>query len=225
MRAALALALVLGTASTAAADGIYFTESFGGSDVKGELGHQITDALRMRFSVGYRLSKSWAVEGFLAGDIGTTSNIDGGPPRGYAARCVECGSGSGDGGSGYNALDYASTMTTVGIDVKYLRPVSEHVELYLRGSLGKGWLDNSDYSGRGFGVGAGAQIKGKVRALGFLFWPLFFVPAGPKVTGALFIDAGADFYRLHRNGDLDNPDSLDGSTNHITVGWAVGADF
>ncbi len=64
-----------------------------------------------------------------------------------------------------------------------------------------------------------------MRVLGFLFWPLFFVPVGPKVTGALFIDTGADFYRLHRGGDIDNPDAIDGSMNRITIGWAVGADF
>lgn len=51
------------------------------------------------------------------------------------------------------------------------------------------------------------------------------MPVGPKVTGALFVDAGTDFYRLHRDGDLGNPDSLDASTNHITIGWAIGSDF
>lgn len=223
MRAALALVLVLGTARAAAADGIYFTESFGGTDVKNELANHVDEAVRIRFSLGYRLSKSWAVEGFVAGDIGST------PPRnprpyGYAARCVECGSGN-EGGNDYPSVLYSQSLTTVGIDVKYLRPLSDNIEVYLRGSLGKGYLDNSDYEGRGFGVGAGAQLKGKVRALGFLFWPLFFVPYGPKVTAALYVDTGADFYRLHRGGNIDNPDSIDGSMNHITIGWAVGADF
>ena len=87
MRAALVLALVLGTASTAAADGLYFTESVGGSDVKNELGTEISSAMRIRFSLGYRINKSWAVEGFLAGDIGTRVQHG----SGYAARCIECG--------------------------------------------------------------------------------------------------------------------------------------
>lgn len=171
--------------------------------------------MRVKFSVGYRLSKSWAVEGFVGGDIGTYAHVQ---EPAYALRCIECGSGGGGGDS--SSYLQSSSLTTIGVDVKYLRPVSEHFELYLRGSLGKGWLDNSDYEGRGFGVGAGAQLKGKVRALGFLFWPLFFVPYGPKVTGALFIDTGADFYRLHAHGD-----SIDGSINRITIGWAIGADF
>jgi hypothetical protein len=158
----------------------------------------------------------------VAGDIGTVSNVDAGP-RNVAARCVDCGGG--DGGGDYYDDYSSSSMTTVGLDVKYLRPLSDNFEAYLRGSLGKGWLDSSDYSGRGFGVGAGVQLKGKVRALGFLFWPLFFVPVGPKVTAALFVDTGADFYRLHRGGDLDNRDAIDGSISRLTIGWAVGADF
>jgi Outer membrane protein beta-barrel domain len=218
MRAALALALVLGTASTAAADGIYFTEALGGSSVGNDLGHDITDAMRIRLSVGYRLNKSWAVEGWFAGDIGTTMNIDG---QGYAARCVECNDVAPP-DYGYHR---SSSMTSAGIDVKYLRPLGDRFEVYLRGSLGKGWLDADDYSGRGFGIGAGAQIKGKVPAIGFLFWPLFFTNWGPKVTAALFVDTGADFYRLHRHGDLDNTDTRDGSFNRFTIGWAVGADF
>ena len=218
MRAALLVAVVLGTVSTAAAEGIYVTESIGGSNVKNELGQHISGAMRIRFSVGYRLSRSWAVEGFLAGDLRTSS---GGVEPAYAARCVDCDAGN---TGGYDPI-YAPSLTTAGVDVKYLRPLGDRFEVYLRGSLGKGWLDGSDYSGRGLGVGAGAQIKGKVRALGFLFWPLFFVPYGPKVTAALFVDTGADFYRLHRGGALDNPDAIDGTLSRITIGWAVGADF
>lgn len=220
MRAALVLALVLGTASAARADGIYFSQQMGGTSVGNELSGQITDAMRLRFAAGYRLNTSWAVEAFIAGDIGTTSHLV--EPT-YAARCSSCDGGYGGGyGGGYHR---GSSLTTAGVDLKYLRPVNERFEVYLRGSLGKGWLDSTDYAGRGFGVGAGAQLKGKVRALGFLFWPLFFVPHGPKVTAALFVDAGTNFYRLHRHGELDNPDSIDASTNQFTVGWAVGADF
>lgn len=219
MRSALVFALVLGTASTAAADGLYFTESFGGANVKDELGSYIKDAVRIRFGLGYRLGKSWAVEGYVAGDIGTTSHLG---TRDYAARCGDCGA---DPGSDYYDHHSATSMVTIGLDVKYLRPLSDRFEVYLRGGLGKGWLDDSDYSGRGLGVGAGAQLKGKVRALGFLFWPLFFVPAGPKVTAALFVDTGADFYRLHRGGNPDNRDSVDGSISRITFGFAVGSDF
>jgi hypothetical protein len=220
MRAALLTALLVLGSSTASAEGLYAGYSLGGSSVGDELGQDINDAMRIRVSVGYRLSKRWAVEGFVGGDIGTSSHL---VNRSYAASCGDCG---GDVVQppqwGYSR---STSLTTVGVDVKYLRPLGEKFEVYLRGSLGKGWLDDSDYSGRGFGLGAGAQIKGKVRALGFLFWPLFFVPWGPKVTAALYADAGSDFYRLHRHGDIDNPDSIDGSINRFTIGWAVGSDF
>lgn len=220
MRPALVLALLLGSTATAAADGIYFSEQVGGSNVKNELGRYLDGTVNIRFAVGYRLSTSWAIEGFIAGDVGSTQAVP--RPVGYAARCIECG----DGGGGYGqSFDYVDSLTTAGLDVKYLRPLGEHFEVYLRGRLGKGWLDSTDYSGRGLGIGAGAQLKGKVRALGFLFWPLFFVPVGPKVTAALYIDGGSDFYRLHRGGQLDNPDAIDGSINRLSIGWAVGADF
>ncbi len=222
MRAALVLALLLGTASTAAADGLYFSESFGGSNVKDELGSHINGAVRIRFALGYRINKSWAVEGFVAGDVGTVSHIHA-DDRPYAARCIDCAEP--DGGYGGWGHSSSSSMTTVGLDVKYLRPLSDNIDVYLRGSLGKGYLDDSDYSGRGLGIGTGVQLKGKVRALGFLFWPLFFVPVGPKVTAALFVDGGADFYRLHRHGDLDNNDAIDGSISRLTLGFAVGSDF
>ncbi|MFN0248976.1 MAG: outer membrane beta-barrel protein [Kofleriaceae bacterium] len=221
MRAALLpVLLLLGTSATATAEGLYAGYSLGGSSVGNELGEEINDALRVRFAVGYRLNKRWAVEGFVGGDIGTASHF---ADRSYAASCGDCGGGTQP--PPYQGYGSSSSLTTIGVDVKYLHPLSEKFEVYLRGSLGKGWLDNSDYSGRGFGIGAGAQIKGKVRALGFLFWPLFFVPWGPKVTAALYADAGSDFYRLHRHGHIDNPDSIDGSINRFTIGWAVGTDF
>ena len=52
---------------------------------------------------------------------------------------------------------------------------------------GGGYYAHSRYGGRGLGVGAGIQLKGKVPAIGFLFFPLFFADWGPKVTAALFV--------------------------------------
>jgi hypothetical protein len=220
MRAALALVVMLGSV-TASADGIYFSESVGGANVKDELAQQMTDTFHIQIAVGYRLNKSWAVEGYFAGDLGEATWREG-TRQPVAARCIDCGNGGGSGGQGYYQQN---SLTSTGLAVKYLRPLGEHVEVYLRGQLGKAWLDESDFSGRGLGLGTGIQLKGKVRALGFLFWPLFFVPVGPKVTAAMFVDGGSDFYRLHRHGDLDNSDAIDGSLSHLTIGWAVGADF
>ena len=217
-RASLVVATVLASTSAAAADGLYFSEAVGGSDVGDELASEISGAVRVKIAVGYRLHTNWAIEAWFAGDIASEGRNSTAP---VAERCNDCGDG---GGSAYD-YDSSSSMASVGVDVKYLRPVAKNLDVYLRGSLGKGWLDNEDYSGRGLGIGAGIQLKGKVPAIGFLFWPLFFTGWGPKVTAALFVDTGADYYRLHKRGDLDNPDSIDGTFHRITVGWAVGADF
>lgn len=204
--------------ASAAADGVYFSESIGGTDVQDELGQKIDGAFRFRFAGGIR-RREWAVEGWLAGDLGTGPRAyDGGAPNPYppARGCIDyCYDDS-----------YSSSMglLTYGIDVKYLKPLARNIEVYLRGSISHGHLDG-DYSGRGLGFGAGVQIKGKVPAIGFLFWPLFFTDWGPKVTAAMFIDDGFDFYRLHQFGDRDNGRSIDAKLSHLTIGWAVGSDF
>ena len=41
------------------------------------------------------------------------------------------------------------------------------------------------YHGRGIGAAAGAQLTAKVRALGFLWAPLFFIDRGPMLTRSL----------------------------------------
>src|SRR5688572_11191498 len=64
MRLALALVVALAGTTTAAAEGIYFTESVGGTDVKDELAAHIGAATRIRIALGYRLDKlafeAWA---------------------------------------------------------------------------------------------------------------------------------------------------------------------
>jgi hypothetical protein len=202
--------------ATAVADGVYFSESIGGTDVQDELGQKMDGAFRFRFAGGVR-RREWAVEGWIAGDIGTGANAYGGgepypPARGCIDYCYD---------DNYNG---STGLLTVGIDVKYLKPIARNIEVYLRGSISHGELDG-DYSGRGLGLGAGVQIKGKVPAVGFLFWPLFFTNWGPKVTAALFIDDGFDFYRLHAGGDRDHGRAIDAQLSHLTIGWAVGSDF
>jgi hypothetical protein len=192
--------LLLFVAQTARADGFYATESFGGTKITDKLGDSISGAFRIRVSVGWR-HRQFALEGFVAGDLSTDEKPGAyyGPP---------------------------AALTTYGFDLKYIRPVMEHVEFYLRGTISRGSTDGvlDGYSGRGLGMGAGAQLKGKVRALGFLAWPLFFTGIGPKVTGALFIDDGVDFLRLHKGGD-QHAASVDAQLSHLTFGFAVGSDF
>lgn len=200
----LPLVLVL-AASSASADGFYATESVGGTRVKDELAARFDGGLRVRLSVGWR-HKRWALEGWVARDIATTDERTGAPAG--------------------TAIDQPPSLFTYGFDLKYIRPVAHHLEVYLRGTIGHGFMCGilEDYSGRGAGMGAGVQLKGRVRALGLLAWPLFFTGVGPKVTAALFIDDGVDFYRLHAGGDL-HATAIDAQLSHLTFGWAVGSDF
>jgi hypothetical protein len=59
-----------------------------------------------------------------------------------------------------------------------------------------------------------------VRALGFLWGPLFFVKRGPKVTAAMFVDHGTELVRLKMAGDRISP-----RVDHLTLGFAVGQSF
>ena len=203
--------LVLLLSTTASADGFYLSESFGGTDVKDELSRHMGSALRVRAALGARRN-NWALEGWLAVNVGALG-VEHKPSIDCEARC----------GNGY---DTAHAFVTYGVDLKYIRPISRHLEIYLRGGLSAGTLAlDSEYAGRGLGVGAGAQLKGKVPALGFLWFPLFFTGWGPKVTASLFVDSGYEFYRLHPGGQLDATPAIDAQLNHLMVGFAVGSDF
>jgi hypothetical protein len=204
MRRALLLVVVL--AGTARADGFYFTEGFGGSDVKDELGAYMSSAVRFQIAIGMR-SGPWALETHLGAHIG----IEPGPRN-----------------DPY--VTWFDSMTTYGLDLKYIQPVVDHnLEVYLRGGLAYGMMDDGSaldsYGGRGVEGGAGIQLKGKVRALGFLAWPFFFLKIGPKVTGALWLDASYSYFRLHRDGRIDTTPAIDAQITSITGGFAVGSDF
>lgn len=204
----LALLVVL-AAAPARADGFYFTESFGGSDVKSDLAAYMPSAIALRLGLGMRTGP-WAVEAHIGAHVGAE--------EGAALQARR---------DPYQRFD---SLTTFGVDLKYIQPLSSHLEAYLRGGLSYGMIvrDYSplhDYSGRGAGGGAGIQLKGKVRALGFLAWPFFFLKIGPKVTGAVWLDASYQFYRLHPGGRLDATPSIDAKITTLSGGFAVGSDF
>lgn len=220
------LAVIVLTAlapATAAADGVYITESFGGTDVKDELSAHLSNAMRIRLAGGVR-RKNVAFELWMGIGVNTGSHHHDAakplPPN------YEITTPDGDyHGGGYqgDAYDDGSTgLVTYGVDVKYLQPLSPNLEAYVRGGLSRGiaYGVDGDAAGRGLGIGAGVQLKGKVPALGFLFWPLFFTGWGPKITAAVFADTSYEFYRLHGASR-----STDAQLSHLTVGFAVGNDF
>jgi hypothetical protein len=193
----------------AAADGTYFTFGVGGGDVQDQLSEYTERATRVRAGIGHRFG-NWAVEGFLATDFNNDS---------------------------YDYDREFDSADTIGVDLKYLVRISNHFQGYVRGSasrmsttMGGGGYNECfdcygfgrDYSGRGLGAGAGLMLRGRVRALGFLYWPLFFVPAGPKVNASLYVDHGMDFYRLHPD---DGSATIDAELHRWTFGFTVGQDF
>ncbi len=204
MRLAAITALLLVCLPTAArADGFYFREGLGTGAVHGELG-DFFDAGGVigRIAVGRRMDRL-AIEATL--DLADLTGR-----RRFA-------------GTAYTAVSW-------GLTARYLFPLSQHVDLYLRGGLDRteltlvGWQDRArgaDYGGRGINYGAGAQVKGKVRALGFLFWPLFFTGVGPKVNAGFWFDTGGHRVRLHH----PRWRSLDGTVTSWSLGFAVGSDF
>ena len=203
-----ALAVVL-AAGSARADGYFYEQSYGGSSVRGGGAMGVGTAMRVRLGFGVRVGNI-ALEPWMAADLtldrtGDTYGVGGDPAMGHA------------------------DVTGVGFDGRWDAPlggpgsVVEHVAIYVRGGprIAGGTGTLASYNGFGVGGGTGIMIRGRVRALGFLWAPLFWLPRGPKVIGALFLDEGVDWYHLSSGSSapLDLPIV---STN---VGFAIGSDF
>jgi hypothetical protein len=202
LRAAAALALL---APAAHADtGVYIGESIGVGLSRDDLAGVIGQPMHIRVMAGVRLGNV-AIEPWVLTDLqqdreGAWRGLIGGEPA----------MGSAD-------------ITHYGIDGKYILPLDPRLSAYVRGGPSiveaNGALDG--YRGYGFGVGGGLQVSGRVRALGFLWSPLFFLNKGPKITGALFLDQGWDFIRLRKPG----APNIDSRIGHVSVGFALGSAF
>lgn len=201
-----AAATTIASARPAAADGFYFSEGFGASRYKDELAAKLGDhGLNIRAAVGWRLGHI-AIEGYVRAEIG--SLIADGDTT-YSARSTTPIGGTGD----------IDSLAIVGLDLKVIQPLSTHWSAYARAGLSRMMADN-DYAGRGAGATAGIQVAGKVRALGFLWAPFFFLGMGPKVHASLWLEANTSFHRLHGDGP-----SIDARIDGWTFGFAVGQDF
>jgi hypothetical protein len=202
----LAVGLLLVTARPARADGLYFTEAFGGSKIKNELGNFVDSAVSMHVGLGYRANRT-SFEAWLGGDLADDQSY------------------------GYDGPAEPSPFL-YGLDVKHAFRLSTHLEVYLRGSMSRMQIDEgplSGYSGRGLGAGTGIQHKGKAPLLMLLYPPIALVclipnvckKLGPKATVALYYDQGYDFYRLHDPGRS----SIDAEAVRWRIGFAIGMDF
>jgi hypothetical protein len=198
------VACVIAAAAPARGDGFYLDETYGVAMGRGALSHVLAAPLYLRIAIGMRIGdfavEPWVVSDQAVNRTGAWKGIVGGDPA-----------------------PGASDLAAYGLDAKYIVPIDHRLAMYVRGGPlaadGTGAL--AGFAGRGFGLAGGAQITGKVRALGFLFSPLFFSKRGPLITGALTLDAGYDFFWLH---DADGRD-LTARVGHVAVGFAAGTDF
>lgn len=199
-RRLLTLALVAATLAaptTATADGVYFSESLGGSSVEGEMSRFFGSGFTFRLALGYHAS-GIAAEGSIALHELPGKSLFG---------------------------DAYYTAAVPSIQVRRLFPLSEHTRAYLRGGLGKmyvsGFGRGDGYSGKTLDYGAGVMVSGRVPALGFLFSPLFFCDCGPKVSAGGWLDVGQVAVQLKKRG----ASTLDGRLSSVTVGFSLGGSF
>ena len=195
-------------AAPAHADGVYFSESFGVGKAGGELEPTVGNAIQSRLALGARV-KWLAVESWIMSNMQTDRE------------------GAWKGLAGGEPADGRADLEAYGFSIKAIAPLykarDSKVEGYLRFGPSvygaTGMLEA--YRGYGFGASAGVQIKGQVRALGFLWAGFFFMKKGPKITGALFLDQGFDWVRLSN----DEGHTIRARIGQVTVGFALGSSF
>jgi len=196
------LAVFAVLASTAArADGVYFTQTVGLSHASEST---FGRPLQTRAGFGARV-RYLAIEAWMSSDTQLSREgawlFVGGEPK------------------------MKSDLDSYGVTARAIAPVHRTakatVEAYARGNLGlakaTGELDG--YRGPLAGLGGGLQIRGSVRALGFAWGPLFWLDRGPRVTAALFLDAGYDLVELHGERTIRT------GLVRTTLGFAVGSSF
>ena len=198
-----ALALVLAS-TTAHADGFYYSQAYGLSSARGEGAPALGESLQLRIAMGWRFG-AFTVGPWLG------LNMAGERDNAYF------GFVGGDPTMG------DSDLKNYGIDGRYHATVHENLVMYVRGgpryASGLGALDG--YSGFGVGAATGLQLTGRVRALGFLFAPMFFMNKGPKITASVFIDQNVDWYRLRAS---DMP-AISMPLIGTSIGIAAGSHF
>src|SRR5258706_12141212 len=188
----------------ARADGYYYSESIGVATARGRDVQPLAASLHTRAGLGVRFG-AWSIEPWLAADLafareGATLEVFGGAP----------------------AMGHAD-LEGGGVDVRLSEPIGDGFVLYTRAgpryASANGAL--ADASGWGFGAGTGIALVGRVRALGFVWAPLFFTKRGPHVLAAAYVDQGIDLYALRGPGTS----SIATPVAATSVGFAVGTDF
>lgn len=191
-------------AAPAHADGYYFEQVIGVASGRGRSSAPLSLGLHSKLGVGLKRG-GFSIEPWIASDLtfdrdSATLDIFGGAPAAGRA-----------------------DLEGTGIDLRYTYRLPRGLALYVRGgprfATGAGALGGFD--GPGFGVGTGLALTGRVRALGFLWAPLFFFHEGPYAVGAIFIDQGVDVYTLTGPPAGTRLVSIVGTD----LGVAIGTDF
>ncbi len=205
MRLWLCGALLVALASSAQANGTYFTETVGTFDLRSEMGDVWNGgSIAARLALGHKVD-DWAVElGLGVYDFRGRGRF---------------------GDRDYDALSW-------GLDVRRIFPINDWAQAYLRGGIRQLAVNGSsvgspesdaltDYGGRGVAWGGGLQAGGKIPVAGLLWAPLFFCNCGPKMTAVVTLDWTNQLVKLSREGGP----ALDGRINSLMLGFALGSDF
>tara|TARA_R110002096_G_scaffold401386_6_gene598303 strand:- start:46006 stop:46644 length:639 start_codon:yes stop_codon:yes gene_type:complete len=180
------------------APGFYAFEGLTYSKLHGEITARAPAALQVQFGVGYQPQNSlWAYE--LMGRGGGTLD---------------------EGGDEAALLGW-------GVRAKRFVPLARHFNLYGRVGVTENFMSSwqgSDLAGFGLEYGAGAMASMRVRALGLLFWPAFFMDFGPKVTLSLWADLGGEVGNLHA-GHESSSESYDYRSTSAGYGLTIGGHF
>jgi hypothetical protein len=132
----------------------------------------------------------------------------------------------GRGGGTFDANGGASLIGW-GLRAKRFVPIHPHFQLYGRAGVTENLLTDSpgaDLAGFGLEYGAGAMASLRVRALGFLFWPAFFMGVGPKVNLSIWADLGGEIGNLHAS-HKTGAENYDYRASSASYGLTVGGRF
>jgi hypothetical protein len=197
-----ALALLV-AASPVYADGFYYSQSYGVSSARGEGAAPLGASLQLRIAFGWRFGP-----------------VTVGPVLGENMAVERDNAFYGIGGE---PIMGDSDLDVYGFDGRYHGKLTENLVLYVRGGprYGRGTGDLDGFTGWGIGGGTGVQLTGRVRALGFLFLPAFFMKKGPMITASLFLDESVEWYRLRADGMPDVSTPIVGTA----IGIAAGSHF
>ena len=130
-------------------------------------------------------------------------------------------------GWGLSADRETVSLVGWGVRAKRFLPLNSHFSLYGRAGATENLLTDyagSDLVGFGFDYGVGAMASLRVRALGLLFWPAFFLKFGPKVNVSLWADVGGEIGNLHA-GHERSAESRNYRTTSASYGLLVGGNF